>query len=61
MKTRIPKERETLVRRKNASNKNSVEDTSANLAIISLVLDGPLDMTHSLFLLTSYFIHKHII
>ena len=61
MKTRIPKERETLVRKKNSSNKNSVEDTSTDLAIISLVLDGPLDMTHSPFLLTLYFIHKQII
>ena len=61
MKTRILKERETLVPKKISSNKNSVEDTFTDLVIISLVLDGPLDMTHSLFLLTSYFIHKHII
>ena len=48
MKTRILKERETLVPKKISSNKNSVEDTFANLAVISLVLDGPLDLTHSL-------------
>ena len=50
MKTQIPKERETLVPKK--SNKNSVEDTFAILAIILLVLDGPLDLTRLLFLLT---------
>ena len=47
MKTRIPKERETLVPKKISSNKNSVEDTFANLAVISLVLDGPSDLPHS--------------
>ena len=60
MKTRILKERETLVPKIISSNKNSVEDTFANLAVISLVLDGPLDLTHSLFLLTSYFTHEQI-
>ena len=43
MKTRILKERETLVPKIISSNKNSVEDTFPNLAVISLVLDGQLN------------------